>query len=84
MKKSELREMIKTLINEALTEDVAEETNELVGIVFKHGQDDFSLWTDFSLTEEEETAVMEILNNHVNEGGSVRGTKEEIIAEIQE
>lgn len=52
------------------------------GIIFKHGDDNYSLCTEFSLTEEEHNAIMEILKNHETEGGSVRGTRKEIAEEM--
>ena len=56
----------------------------IAGIVIEHGKDDFGYWTGFSLTEDEENAIWNILNKHDIEGCSVRGTMEEIIADIKE
>lgn len=52
------------------------------GIIFRHGENDLELWEGFSLTEEEENIISEILMRHDTEGYSVRGTKEDIAAEI--
>lgn len=38
----------------------------------------------FSLTEDEENQIMEILMNHDTEGCSIRGTRKEIAEEIGE
>lgn len=52
------------------------------GIVFKHGNDDYSVWEGFYLTEEEEDAIHQILMKHETEGCSVRGTRKQIAEEI--
>ena len=57
---------------------------KITGIVIKHGNNDFEYWTGFSLTEDEENAIWNILNKHDIEGCSVRGTMEEIIEDIKE
>ena len=54
----------------------------IYGIIFKYGNDDYSLDTGFSLTEEEKKVIMEILQRHETEGGSVRGTQREIAKEF--
>ena len=54
---------------------------KLAGVLFQYGEDDYDLWEGFSLTDEEENAIMAILNNHNAEGGSVRGTYNQIIKE---
>ena len=53
----------------------------IASILFQHGTDDYDLWEGFSLTEEEENAIMEILDKHDTEGCSVRGTYNQIIVE---
>lgn len=56
----------------------------ITGIILKHGCDDLELWTDFALSQEEENTIKEILERHQNDGTSIRGTKTDIIEEIQE
>lgn len=88
MNKSELREMIREVLKEELVSksksvtEAVDGTARICGIVFKHDQNDFSVWTDFYLTADEENRIMEILNEHDTEGSSVRGTKEELISEF--
>jgi hypothetical protein len=53
----------------------------IAGILFQHGEDDYDLWEEFNLTEEEEGVIMAILEKHVTEGCSVRGTYNQIIVE---
>lgn len=57
---------------------------KITGIVIKHGNNDFEYWTDFSLTEDEENTIWNILNKHDIEGCSVRGTKKDTIEDIKE
>jgi hypothetical protein len=56
--------------------------NNIYSIIFKHNTNDFTYYSDFSLTPEEESIIMKILENHQNEGFSIRGKKEEIIKEL--
>lgn len=51
---------------------------KIVGILFQHGTDDFSLWEGFALTEEEVKTIMAIVEKHDTEGFSVRGTYKEV------
>lgn len=53
----------------------------IAGILFQHGIDDYDLWEGFALTEEEENAIMAILEKHDTEGCSVRGAYNQIIVE---
>lgn len=46
---------------------------EISGIIFKNDEGKFELWTEFSLTKKETLAILEILQSHVNEGGSIFG-----------
>ena len=55
----------------------------IAGIIFNHGKDDYELWEGFSLSEEEENIISEILMRHDTEGCSVRGTREEIARELE-
>ena len=50
----------------------------ICGVVFEHGVDDFGLWEGFSLSEEEENIIQQILMKHNAEGCSIRGTRKEI------
>ena len=52
-------------------------------IIFKHGEDDFELWEGFSLSAEEKRQITEILSRHETSGCSVRGSKTDILEEIQ-
>lgn len=52
---------------------------QISGILFQHGDDDYDLWEGFSLTEEEENAIMSILMKHDTEGTSERGCYKSII-----
>lgn len=54
----------------------------IVGIMFEHGADDFSLWEGFNLTKEDSDAIQTILSKYETEGYSVRGTKTDVAKEI--
>ena len=51
-------------------------------IIFKHNENDFELWKDFTLTEEEEIIIQNIFMNHETDGYSIRGDEEQIKEEI--
>jgi hypothetical protein len=53
----------------------------IAGILFRHGEDDYSYWEGFHLTEEEEEIIANILFKHDTEGCSIRGDYESIIKE---
>ena len=55
----------------------------IAGIMMEHGNNDFSYWDGFYLTEEEENAIWKILSKHDTEGCSVRGTLEDVIEDIK-
>ena len=59
------------------------EDGAIAGILFRHGNDDYGLWEEFSLTEEEENSIWKILVNHDTEGCSVRGTRKQIAKEME-
>lgn len=42
-------------------------------IIFQHGKDDHELWSGFSLSEEDENKIMEILGKYDMDGCSARG-----------
>lgn len=70
---------------EVLAESIEMETKKFTisGIIFQYGtEDDYTLCTEIPLTEDEHNAIMKILENHINEGGSVRGTRREIANEM--
>ena len=46
--------------------------DELDGFIFKHGDDDYSIWR-VDLTDDEKRALHDVLGPKVNEGSSVRG-----------
>ena len=51
---------------------------EIVGIIFKHGENDYGLWEGFSFTKEEEAVLSKLFAEHDTDGCSIRGTKQEI------
>ena len=55
----------------------------LDSIIFKHGKDDLELWM-LDIPLETEDKLMEILNEYIHRGCSVRGTKRDIANEIME
>ena len=61
-----------------------EDKVRISGIIFEHGTNDYGFWEGFSLTEEEENQIMEILMRHDTEGCSIRGTRKEISEDIGE
>lgn len=61
-----------------------ETKQEIIGIVMCHGENDYGYWGGFSLTEEEEEQIYEILMRHDTEGCSIRGTRNDIANEIRE
>lgn len=63
-------------------DNTMEETNRICGIIIEHGNNDFGLWEEFNLSEEDENAIWNILLKYDTEGCSVRGTRKEIAEEI--
>ena len=57
--------------------------DDIAGIIFKHGDDDFSLWIP-ELTTEENEELNTLLEKFATSGGSVRGTKKDILDEAQD
>lgn len=89
MKRSELKECIRQIIKEELmkedfTTDTVSREIPYFCIISKHGDDDFSCWSDFRLTPEDEAAITNILSNYETDGGSVRGSKEDVLTDLQE
>lgn len=57
--------------------------NTTASIVYKHGDDDYSIWvSDF--TPEDMEKINSILDKYQDEGWSVRGSKKDIIEELEE
>lgn len=54
---------------------------KITGILFEHGDDDYSLWEGFTLTKEDEDAIAKIISKYDTQGCSVRGTYNQIIKE---
>lgn len=54
----------------------------LHAIIFHEGDNDYSYWDGFNLTEEEKNTISEILERHNHEGFSVRGSWQEITKDI--
>lgn len=59
-----------------------EEEPGVVGLVTQYGNNDFSYWEGFSLTDDEKKQIQEILQRHETEGFSVRGSRNDIAREI--
>lgn len=55
----------------------------ICGIVFEHGDNDFGFWEGFNLSEEDENAIYSILIKYDTQGCSVRGTRKQIIEEME-
>lgn len=60
-----------------------EDKTRISGIMFEHGTNDYGFWEGFSLTEAEENQIMEILMRHDTEGYSIRGTRKDIVEELE-
>lgn len=59
-----------------------EENPEVIGFIIQHGQDDYSYWNGFSLTDKEKKQIQEIISRHDTEGYSIRGAKKEILKDM--
>ena len=59
---------------------LAMDTNQVVGVIYKNGDDDFSVWLpELSVAENKEVNVL--LEKFANSGCSTRGTKQDAIDE---
>ena len=58
-------------------------SENIFGIITRFGEDDFSYWEGFSLSEEEEFLFLAFLLKHDTEGFSVRGSRSDIACEIK-
>ena len=55
---------------------------QIFGLIIKHGYDDMSLVTDIVVSEEDTAKIMKILEPYTNDGGSIRGTWQDIKDEL--
>lgn len=55
---------------------------QIFGLIIKHGYDDMSLVTDIIVSEEDTAKIMQILEPYTNDGGSIRGTWQDIKDEL--
>ena len=51
----------------------------LIGFVYEHSDEDWSLWLTDSISEEDQNAIMEILDKYYGEGSSVRNVYDDLI-----
>lgn len=58
-------------------------SEQLASIIFKHGDNDYSVWTP-DLTSEEHQQLMKLLEPYINNGESLRGTKQDILEELND
>lgn len=54
---------------------------KIEAVIFKNEDGTYEMVTEISLTEKEETAIMDILADHETEGSSVLGSKIDIMEE---
>lgn len=59
------------------------DTTQIAGVIYKHGNDDFSLWFP-DLSAEEIKEINALLEKFTNNGCSTRGSKKDIIDELSE
>lgn len=62
---------------------VSVDTNQLIGVIYRHENDDFSIWLP-ELSEVENKEINVFLEKFTNSGCSIRGTKRDIIDEVAE
>lgn len=60
-----------------------ENTSPVVAMILRYG-DEYTYWTDFSLTDQENQQIEAILQNHANEGYSVTSDAYDIADEVKE
>lgn len=65
-------------------EKTMSENQKIEGIVFKHGDDDYSFWMPDISKEENEKFVQTLFAAFEDNGCSVRGTKKDILDTIRE
>jgi hypothetical protein len=52
------------------------------GFIIKNSENDFEIYSDIPLTEDEQKTIYNILENHINDGFSTRGTLEECFEDM--
>lgn len=57
---------------------------KIKGILFKHSEDDYSIWMPDLAKNEEKKILQALVAIYGNNGTSIRGTKEEILQAIAE
>ena len=60
-----------------------ENLTTIVGIIYKHGENDFSIWLP-ELTESENKKINKFLEKFADSGCSTRGYKQDILEKIEE
>lgn len=60
-----------------------ENKTKIAGILYEHGENDFSIWFP-ELTEFENKEINSFLENFVNGGSSLRGSKQDVLDEIKD
>lgn len=60
-----------------------ENVTKIAGIVYKHGENDFSIWLP-DLTESENKEINSFLEKFTDSGCSARGSKQDVLGEIEE
>ena len=51
----------------------------LIGFVYEHDDEDWSLWLTDSISEEDQNAIMAILDKYYGEGSSIRNVYDDLI-----
>lgn len=78
-----VEQALSEIVPDEMSKTLSEESEpKVVGFLIQHGQDDYSYWEGFSLTEEEKEQLSNIFLNHDTEGCSVRGRKIDIVRDI--
>lgn len=57
---------------------------KIKGVLFKHGENDYSIWMPDFAKDEEKKLLQALVATYGNNGTSIRGTKEEILQAIAE
>lgn len=60
-----------------------ENMEKITGVIYKHGENDFSIWFP-ELTKSENEEINAFLEKFANTGCSIRGTKQDIISELED
>lgn len=51
-------------------------------IIFNDGNENYSSWSNFNISKEDEEKIMEILSKYETDGDSVSGSKQEVLDEL--